>query len=82
MSDFYKPDFESDSGNPFARDNKGKLVRANYWLDMSDKSIILIMTHGIGAHLPNSQEQLHLIDIKREHLIEDICVQEILPPET
>ena len=56
-------------------------VRANYWLDMSDKSIILIMTHGIGAHLPNNQKQLHLIDIKREHLIEDICVQEILPPE-
>ena len=81
MADFYTPDYSADSSNPFARDSKGKLVRQSYWLDMSDKSLVLAMTVGIGSHLTNSQKRQHLSDIGREHLIEEICIQEILPPE-
>ena len=81
MRDFYKPDLGANSDDPFARDGDGKLVRRGYWLDMSDRSIIMIMTNGIGAHLPNEQKRLHLEDIGRAHLIDDVCIQEVLPPE-
>ena len=48
---------------------------------MSDRSIVLVMTNGIGANLTNDQKRVHLRDIGREALIDDVCVQEILPPE-
>ena len=41
----------------------GKLVRRGYWLDMSDRSVIMAMTRGIGAHLTNDQKRTHLNDI-------------------
>ena len=81
MPDFYKPDLGANSDDPFARDGDGKLVRRGYWLDMSDRSIIMAMTNGIGAHLPNEQKRLHLEDIGRGHLIDDVCIQEVLAPE-
>jgi hypothetical protein len=48
---------------------------------MSDRSTILAMTQGIGAALTNDEKRAHLADIGRAHLIDDVCVQEILPPE-
>jgi hypothetical protein len=81
MTDFYKPDLGSSPDDPFARDGDGKLVRRGYWLDMSDRSLVLAMTTGIGAHVPNDQKRMHLVDLSREHLIDDVCVQEVLPPE-
>ena len=81
MTQFYKPDLGANPDNPFARDDEGKLVRRGYWLDLSDRSLILAMTSGVGANLPNSEKVAHLADIGREHLVEDVCVQEILPPE-
>ncbi len=81
MSDFYKPDLGANPEDPFARDQDDKLVRRAYWLGMSDQSVILAMTNGVGAHLPNEQKRAHLDDISRGHLIDDVCVQEILPPE-
>ena len=39
------------------------------------------MVNGIGAHLTNDQKKARLIDLKRDHLIDQVCVQEILPPE-
>lgn len=80
--DFYSPDLGSDPNDPFARDADGKLVRRGFWLDMGDRSLILAMTQGVGAHLTNDQKRAHLSDIGREALIDDICVQEILPPES
>ena len=47
---------------------------------MGDQSVVLAMTQGIGAHLPNDQKRSHLEDIGRAHLIDEVCVQEILPP--
>ena len=46
-----------------------------------DRSLVMIMTNGIGAHLINDEKRAHLIDLKRNHLIDQVCIQEILPPE-
>jgi hypothetical protein len=48
---------------------------------MNDRSLIMAMTQGIGAHLTNDEKRAHLTDLKREHLIDQVCIQEILPPE-
>ncbi|MBT5496724.1 MAG: hypothetical protein HOK54_13350, partial [Alphaproteobacteria bacterium] len=51
------------------------------WLDMIDNSIVSALTQGVGAHLTNEEKRAHLADIRRDHLLDDIVVQEILPPE-
>ncbi len=81
MPRFYEPDLGADPNNPFARDENGKLLRRSYWMDMTDRSLILTMVQGIGANLTNDQKRAHLADLRRDHLIDQICVQEILPPE-
>jgi hypothetical protein len=78
---FFTPDLGTDTDSPFARDAAEKLVRQGYWLDLSDRSVIMAMTQGVGAHLTNDQKRAHLTDIGRASLIDDVCVQEILPPE-
>jgi hypothetical protein len=78
---FYQPDLGSNPDDPFARDADGKLVRRSYWLDMPDSSVVLAMTQGVGVSLNNEQKRAHLKDIGREQLIEQVCVQEVLPPE-
>jgi hypothetical protein len=82
MSRYYEPDLSKELDSPFARDASGRLVRRQYWLDMSDKTLVLVMTKGIGARLTNDQKKAHLADLRREHLIDEVCVQEILPPES
>lgn len=79
---FFDPDLTSDPDNPFVRDADGKLVRRTFWLGMSDRSVVLAMTQGIGASLSNDHKRAHLRDIGREALIDQVCVQEILPPES
>lgn len=81
MSKFYSPDLGANPENPFARDGDGVLVRRHYWLNLSDQSTVLAMTKGIGANIPNDQKKAHLEDIGRSHLIDDVCTQEVLPPE-
>jgi hypothetical protein len=81
MSRFYKPDLTSDPNSPFVRDANDKLVRRGYWLDMTDQTLVLVMTQGIGANLTNDEKRAHLADLRREHLIDQVCPQEILPPE-
>ena len=48
---------------------------------MNDRSLIMVMTNGIGAHLTNDEKRAHLTDLKRAHLIDQVCIQEIPPPE-
>ena len=48
---------------------------------MADSTLVLVMTNGIGAHLSNDEKRAHLSDLKREHLIDRVCVQGILLPE-
>ena len=81
MKNFYKPDFSLDPNSPFARDSDNKLIRKNYWNALLDSSIISLFNNGIGVNLTNEEKKNHLIDINREHLIDDVCVQEVLPPE-
>jgi hypothetical protein len=50
-------------------------------MDMPDKTLVTVMTQGIGAHLTNDEKRAHLIDLT-EHLIDQVCMKEILPLET
>ena len=81
MTRFYQPDLSENVDSPFVRDGADTLVRRSYWLDMNDRTLVIVMTQGIGAHLTNDEKREHLTDLRREHLIEQVCVQEILPPE-
>jgi hypothetical protein len=50
-----RPDLGTDFDSPFARDASNKLVRRGYWLDMNDRSLVMVMTNGIGAYLTNEE---------------------------
>ncbi len=81
MPRYYEPDLAIDPNSPFVRDAANKLVRRGYWMDMNDRTLVMVMTQGIGANLTNDEKRAHLIDLKRDRLIDQICTQEILPPE-
>jgi hypothetical protein len=51
MTRFYEPDLGTDPDSPFARDAANKLVRRIYWLDMNDRTLVMVMVNGTGAHL-------------------------------
>jgi hypothetical protein len=81
MTVFYQSDLSENIDNPFVRDGNNKLVRRSYWLDMNDRTLVMVITNGIGANLTNDEKRAHLADLRREHLIDQVCIQEILPPE-
>ena len=81
MPQFYQPDLGANPDDPFARDADGKLVRRGFWLDLSDRSLVLALTAGLGANLTNDQKRAQLQDLGRAHLIDQVCTVEILPPE-
>jgi hypothetical protein len=81
MPRYYEPDLTVDPNSPFVRDAANKLVRRGYWMDMNDRTLVMVMTQGIGANLTNDEKRAHLADLKREHLVDQVCIQEILPPE-
>ena len=81
MTRFFQPDLSENIDSPFVRDGNNKLVRRTYWLDMDDRTLVMVMTNGIGANLTNDEKRAHLADLRREHLIDQVCIQEILPPE-
>ena len=81
MANFYSPDLGSNPDSPFARDENDKLVRRDFWLGMSDQSLVLAMTQGIGVALTADQKRAHLTDVGRPQLIEQVCTQEIIPPD-
>lgn len=81
MPKFYRPPLDGSEEDPFTRDGEDKLTRRTYWLDLSDRSIVMLMTQGLGTRLTPEEKRDHLIDIRREHLIDRILAPEILPPE-
>ena len=81
MTRFYQPDLTEHPDSPFVRDGADKLVRRSYWMDMDDRTLVMVMVNGIGANLTNEEKRAHLCDLRRDHLIDQVCVQEILPPE-
>jgi hypothetical protein len=48
---------------------------------MDDGNLVRAMVSGIGAHLTNDEKRAHLTDLRREQLINQVCVQEIVPFE-
>ena len=70
MPRYYEPDLTVDPNSPFVRDAANKLVRRGYWMDMNDRTLVMVMTQGIGANLTNDEKRAHLVDLKREHLID------------
>ena len=80
MARFYQPDLSENIDSPFVRDGDNKLVRRSYWLDMNDRTLVMVMTNGIGTNLTNDEKRAHLTDLRRAHLIDQVCIQEILPP--
>jgi hypothetical protein len=81
MPQYFNPDLQRDISSPFVRDENDQLIRRSYWLDMSDRSMVMALVRGIGANLTNDQKRAHLSDIRRDHLVNEVCPQEILPPE-
>jgi hypothetical protein len=81
MPRFYQPDLSQTIDSPFVRDGADKLVRRSYWLDMDDRTLVMVMVNGIGANLTNEEKRSHLMDLGRERLIDQVCIVEILPPE-
>jgi hypothetical protein len=81
MTRFYEPDLGGDPDSPFVRDAANKLVRRSYWMDMNDRTLVMVMVNGIGTHLTNDEKRAHLTDLHREHLIDQVCIQEIIPPK-
>ena len=81
LATYYEPPLDGPAESPFMRDGEGKLIKRGYWLDMSDRSLVLAMTQGVGKALTADEKRAHLADIRREHLVDQVCVQEILPPE-
>ena len=81
MSQFYRPPLDGTEDDPFMRDGDDKLIRRSYWLGLSDRSLVQLMTQGIGTRLTADEKRAHLADIKRPHLIDTILAPEILPPE-
>ena len=82
MPIFYHPPLDgSIEEDPFARDGEDRLIRRGYWLGLSDRSLVMLMTKGIGTRLTADEKRAHLADIRREHLIDEILAPEILPPE-
>lgn len=43
MPRFYEPDLTVDPNSPFVRDAAGKLVRRNYWMDMTDQTLVMLI---------------------------------------
>jgi hypothetical protein len=80
MSRFYRPPLDGPEEDPFARDGEDKLIRRGYWLGLSDRSLVQLMTVGLGRQLTPEHKRAHLEDIGRAHLIDRILAPEILPP--
>ena len=81
MPQFYHPPLDGFEEDPFARDGDDKLTRRGYWLGLSDRSLVMLMTKGIGTRLTADEKRAHLADIRRAHLTDEILAPEILPPE-
>ena len=42
MARFYQPDLTENIDSPFIRDGNDKLVRRSYWLDMNDRTLVMV----------------------------------------
>ena len=42
MPRYYEPDLTVDPNSPFVRDAANKLVRRGYWMDMNDRTLVMV----------------------------------------
>ena len=49
MTRLYELDLTVNPNSPFVRDASHKLVRRAYWMDMTDPTLLMVMTKGIGG---------------------------------
>ena len=70
MTKFYQPDLSENVDSPFVRDGGNKLVRRSYWLDMNDRTLVMVMTQGVGAHLMNSTVEVQMDPASGTHFDE------------
>ena len=82
MPRFYEPNLGADPDSPFARDASNKLVRRSYWLDMNDRTLVMVMVNGIGAHLTNNEKRAYPTDLKRDHLIDQYVFKKFCRPKS
>jgi len=50
-------------------------------MDMNDRTLVMVMTQGIGANLTNDEKRAHLSDLKRESLIDQVCTMKSYHPK-
>jgi hypothetical protein len=48
-----------------------EMHRIGLFVGATGRSLVMVMTNGIGAHLTNDEKRAHLTDLKREHLIDE-----------
>jgi hypothetical protein len=44
MPRFYEPDLSTDPNSPFVRDAANKLVHRGYWMDMDDRTLVMVIS--------------------------------------
>ena len=75
---FYQPDLSQNIDSPFVRDGDNKLVRRCYWLDIDDRTLVMMMVNGIVENLTNDVKRAHLTDVHWEYLINQVVLRKYL----
>jgi hypothetical protein len=57
MARFYQPNPSQNIDSPFVRDGDNKLVRRCYWLNIDDRTLVMMMVNGIGENLTNDRKK-------------------------
>jgi hypothetical protein len=65
MPRFYEPDLGANPDSQFARAASGKLIRRSYWLDMTDRTLVLVMVNGIGASAKRAENDWEFLRLFR-----------------
>ena len=76
----YEPDLSTDLNSPFIRDDANKLVRHSYWLDMDDRTLMMVMVSGVGSHLEMTKSALTSLTCV-VNTLSTKCASRRFPPE-
>ena len=71
MTRFHEPDLTVDPNSPFVRDASNKLARRAYWMDMTDPTLLMVMT--ITRKAIELAKRGDLVALR-------LCLERIVPP--
>ena len=71
MTRFHEPDLTVDPNSPFIRDASNKLARRAYWMDMTDPTLLMVMT--ITRKAIELAKRGDLVALR-------LCLERIVPP--